>query len=107
MEAERQTRTLTLLEDLGLAYVSVDEPQGFPSAATRRRSTGCCDAMSPRRRSAAGEPYSLIRKHRAGTALWISLPHGGARVIAEILPIGTGRAAVSQAGSPRNRRSRA
>jgi uncharacterized protein YecE (DUF72 family) len=29
MEAERQSRTLKLLEDLGLAYVSVDEPQGF------------------------------------------------------------------------------
>src|SRR5512144_437058 len=32
MEAERQSRTLKLLEDLGLAYVSVDEPQGFPSS---------------------------------------------------------------------------
>jgi uncharacterized protein YecE (DUF72 family) len=32
MEAERQNRTLKLLEDLGLAYVSVDEPQGFPSS---------------------------------------------------------------------------
>src|SRR5512144_3192535 len=31
MEAERQSRTLKLLEDLGLAYVSVDEPQGFLS----------------------------------------------------------------------------
>jgi uncharacterized protein YecE (DUF72 family) len=34
MEAERQSRTLKLLEDLGLAYVSVDEPQGFPSSST-------------------------------------------------------------------------
>jgi uncharacterized protein YecE (DUF72 family) len=32
MEADRQSRTLKLLEDLGLAYVSVDEPQGFPSS---------------------------------------------------------------------------
>jgi uncharacterized protein YecE (DUF72 family) len=32
MEAERQSRTLKLLEDLGLAYVTVDEPQGFPSS---------------------------------------------------------------------------
>jgi uncharacterized protein YecE (DUF72 family) len=32
MEGERQSRTLKLLEDLGLAYVSVDEPQGFPSS---------------------------------------------------------------------------
>jgi hypothetical protein len=31
MEADRQSRTLKLLEDLGLAYVS-DEPQGFPSS---------------------------------------------------------------------------
>ena len=30
MEAERQSRTLKLLEDLGLSYVSVYEPQGFP-----------------------------------------------------------------------------
>jgi uncharacterized protein YecE (DUF72 family) len=32
MEADRHSRTLKLLEDLGLAYVSVDEPQGFPSS---------------------------------------------------------------------------
>jgi uncharacterized protein YecE (DUF72 family) len=32
MEADRQSRTLKLLEDLGLAYVSVDEPQGFASS---------------------------------------------------------------------------
>jgi uncharacterized protein YecE (DUF72 family) len=32
METDRQCRTLKLLEDLGLAYVSVDEPQGFPSS---------------------------------------------------------------------------
>jgi uncharacterized protein YecE (DUF72 family) len=32
MEEERQSRTLELLEQLGLAYVSVDEPQGFPSS---------------------------------------------------------------------------
>ena len=32
MGEERQARTLRLLEDLGLAYVSVDEPQGFASS---------------------------------------------------------------------------
>jgi uncharacterized protein YecE (DUF72 family) len=32
MEGERQGRTLALLEELGLAYVSVDEPQGFKSS---------------------------------------------------------------------------
>jgi uncharacterized protein YecE (DUF72 family) len=32
MESERQSRTLALLEELGLAYVSVDEPQGFKSS---------------------------------------------------------------------------
>jgi uncharacterized protein YecE (DUF72 family) len=32
MEADRAGRTLALLEHLGLAYVSVDEPQGFPNS---------------------------------------------------------------------------
>lgn len=32
MEAERRSETLALLERLGLAYVVVDEPQGFPSS---------------------------------------------------------------------------
>jgi uncharacterized protein YecE (DUF72 family) len=32
MEGERQRRTLSLLEQLDLAYVSVDEPQGFKSS---------------------------------------------------------------------------
>ena len=32
----------------------------------------------------------LVRKHRAGTALWIDHPVGGTRVIAEILPTDTG-----------------
>ena len=32
-QGPRQSRTLKLVEDhLGLAYVSVDEPQGFPSS---------------------------------------------------------------------------
>ena len=32
MQPERQRRTLAPLEELGLAYVSVDEPQGFKSS---------------------------------------------------------------------------
>jgi uncharacterized protein YecE (DUF72 family) len=32
MQGERAARTLALLEDAGLSYVTVDEPQGFPSS---------------------------------------------------------------------------
>jgi hypothetical protein len=38
MEADPQSRTLKLLEDL--AYVSVDEPQGFPSSTPGGRLCG-------------------------------------------------------------------
>jgi uncharacterized protein YecE (DUF72 family) len=56
MEGERQRRTLALLEELGLIYVSVDEPQGFRSSTPP---VVACTA-----------PLAVIRLHGHNVETW-------------------------------------
>ena len=55
-EERHVTRTLALLEDLGLTYVAVDEPQGFASS-------------SPPVAAATG-PLAVVRFHGRNAATW-------------------------------------
>ena len=56
MEGEHGPRTLGLLEDAGLAYVSVDEPQGFPSSTPPV--------------SAATAALAMVRLHGRNASTW-------------------------------------
>lgn len=56
MTKEEATRTLSLLEDLELAYVSVDEPQGFPSSTPPV--------------VAATAPLAVVRLHGRNAETW-------------------------------------
>jgi uncharacterized protein YecE (DUF72 family) len=56
MTEEAASRTLALLEELGLAYVSVDEPQGFPSSTPPV--------------AAATAPLAVVRLHGRNADTW-------------------------------------
>jgi uncharacterized protein YecE (DUF72 family) len=56
MDADAAAHTLGLLEELGLAYVSVDEPQGFPSSTPPV--------------AAATAPLAVVRLHGRNRETW-------------------------------------
>ena len=58
MDDESAAGTLRLLEEAGLAYVAVDEPQGFPNSTPPR--------------AAATAPLALIRLHGRNADTWES-----------------------------------